>query len=132
VSVKKAAKKGTDKQCRNSAKRARGRPFEKGHPHAWKPGESGNPAGRPKSMTFSEACRKLLAEIEDEKEQKTVAEKLAEAAIGFAKLGSHQHLKEINDRVEGKAKQTVEIVGTPKERLAAALGLPPEAIPDAE
>lgn len=77
----------------------------------WKPGQSGNPAGRPKSLTFSEACRKLLAEIEDETTQETVADALARVAIREARAGSAQHLKEINDRVEGKVTQPIDLGG---------------------
>lgn len=103
--------------------RANLRPFE--------PGQSGNPAGRPKTITFSEACRKLLAEIEDEVTQETTAETLARAAIREAKGGSAPHLKEINDRVEGKARQPIDLtVKQPREVLAALLGIDPEELPE--
>lgn len=120
-----------DKQRKNSGGRGERGRFTKGNTHAFKPGESGNPAGRPKSVTFSEACRKLLAEIEDEATQETVAVALARAAIREAKAGSAQHLKEINDRVEGKARQPIDLtIEKPREALAALLGLSPEELPE--
>ena len=71
--------KGADKQRGSSA---RGKPFEPGNPHAWKPGESGNPAGRPKSITLSEALRRELAKEAPAEEGKpatgeTYAERIA-------------------------------------------------------
>ena len=129
--AKKGQARGADKQRENSAKKPSGRPFAPGNKHAWKPGQSGNPAGRPKSITFSEACRKLLAEIEDKEGQLTVAEELARAAILAAKSGSAQHLKEINDRVEGKSRQPIDLaLENPREILAAIIGVKPEELPE--
>lgn len=105
----------TDKQRKNRDTRASkatgGRARSLANLKPFEPGKSGNPAGRPKSITFSEACRKALAEIEDEATQETVAEALAKAAIREAKAGSAQHLKEINDRVEGKVTQPIDVGG---------------------
>jgi hypothetical protein len=125
----------TDKQRINSEspgpKTKRGKARALANLKPFEPGQSGNPAGRPKSITFSEACRKLLAEIEDEATQETVAEALAKAAIREAKAGSAQHLKEINDRVEGKARQPIDLtVEKPREALAAMLGVSPDELPE--
>src|SRR5688572_1222656 len=43
-------------------KKARGKPFAKGNEFAFKPGQSGNPAGRPKVRTLSDTYRTCLAE----------------------------------------------------------------------
>jgi hypothetical protein len=51
----------TEKQGENTGRDGRGR-FTKDTPTAFKPGQSGNPAGRPKSITLSEAIRLQLAQ----------------------------------------------------------------------
>ena len=37
-------------------------PFKKGHQYRWKPGQSGNPKGRPKEKTMDEHMRAVLGE----------------------------------------------------------------------
>ena len=71
---------GVDKQRqRNPNGRGSGRRLEKGNVYAWKPGQSGNAAGRPKCITLSEAYRKALAQIDESDPQKrTFAEVIAE------------------------------------------------------
>jgi len=94
-------------QSGNNGRDSQGR-FTKGHPHRFQPGQSGNPKGRPKSITLSEAYRRELARIDPNDPQgRTHAEVLAEQMIAKAKTGDVQALKEIADRVEGKARQTV-------------------------
>jgi hypothetical protein len=133
MATRKASKKAAKKV---PVKEGKSRDYEVGYkkppPHTrFKPGESGNPAGRPKSITFSEAMRTLLAEIADPAEQKTQAEELAQVALAFAIQGSHQHLKEINDRVEGKARQPIDLkVESPREALAKMLGISPDDLPE--
>ncbi len=88
----------------------------------WKPGQSGNPAGRPKSLTLSEAYRRELAKIDDTDPQKrTPAEVLAETMIKRAKTGDVPALKEIADRVEGKAKQTITLSTDRREQMERAI-----------
>ncbi len=54
----------------------------------WKPGQSGNPKGRPKCLTLSEAYRRELAKIDESDPQKrTFAEVLAAQTIIKAKTG---------------------------------------------
>jgi len=56
---------GVDKQRqRNPKRKGPGLRFEKGNVYAWKPGQSGNSAGRPKCITLSEAYRRALAQID--------------------------------------------------------------------
>lgn len=104
------------------------------------PGASGNPGGRPKTRLMAELFRAGLAKpVPGDKEGRTYGEMLVHAAIREAAKGSIDHLKEINDRSDGKATQRTELTGkdggpvdiaslTPEQRdaqlmeLAAELG----------
>lgn len=87
--------KGTVKQLKNSRRKA--------PPKAWKPGQSGNPAGRPKHKTLMETIREKLAadgaspSLED----------IAHTYIAAMAQGSFQHLKEYIDREQGKVPDRV-------------------------
>jgi ribosomal protein L17 len=88
----------------------------------WKPGQSGNPAGRPKSLTLSEAYRRELAKVDPHDALKrTFAEVLAEQMIVKASKGDVAALKEIADRVEGKAKQTITLTTDRREQVERAI-----------
>jgi uncharacterized protein DUF5681 len=75
----------------------------------WKPGQSGNPKGRPRSAKFSEAMRELLKEVGDDGQ--TGAEKLAAVAMKKALSGSPRHLELAMAYVEGRPKQGIELSG---------------------
>jgi len=79
--------------------------FQKGNTlgkdHRFKPGQSGNPGGRPKDF-LSAAYRTLL---EDEE----IAKAIAKAIVKKAMRGSVAHAAELADRTEGKPRQSVEI-----------------------
>ena len=65
----------------------------------FKPGQSGNPKGRPKSALYSDALRSKLSEVDETDEhQRTYAEILAEQAIIKAKSGDIQALNHVADR----------------------------------
>ena len=88
----------------------------------FKPGQSGNPKGRPKSITLSEAYRKMLAQVDEADAQKrTRAEILAEEMYVKAKSGDVSALREIADRVEGKPRQTVTLSFDQREKLEQAI-----------
>lgn len=71
-----------------------GRPFQ--------PGQSGNPAGRPKSKPFADALRAALKDVGDDAEAlKTVAN----ALVVKARTGDVAAIKEIADRLDGKVPQ---------------------------
>jgi hypothetical protein len=111
----------TDKQDKNRDRNPAARPSP---PVAtqWKPGQSGNPAGRPKSLTLSEAYRRELAKVDPHDALKrTFAEVLAEKMIKRAKTGDVPALKEIADRVEGKAKQTITLTTDRREQINQAI-----------
>jgi hypothetical protein len=86
----------------NSGKR-RGRAEELA-PFRWKPGQSGNPGGRPKSKPITD---KLLEVLEDPKQ----LEALVRVWLKNAQKGSVTHLREILDRVEGRVALPVDVSG---------------------
>lgn len=103
--------------------RGKGKPFAKANPHAFKPGASGNPQGRPKRTRLSEALIAKLAEASVSEE--TVAERVAQALIDAALQGNVQAIREIGDRCEGRPKQMIEVDATLRDwrALAQANGL---------
>jgi len=88
-------------------KRPRGRPFAPGNslslPYRFKPGQSGNPGGRPKSKEINESSRKFLAsDIGKSPRVQTNAE-LIVAKIGHrAKKGDLGAAQFLADRAEGR------------------------------
>lgn len=74
----------------------------------WKPGESGNPAGRPKGKSITDELRKL---VEDGKNGHDVAKALAEVATKYAAKGDFRFWNAIVDRLEGPVKQRHEHTG---------------------
>jgi Family of unknown function (DUF5681) len=82
---------------------------EDGKAHRWKKGQSGNPSGRPKSKTLSDAYRNKLEEpVPNDPEGRTWAELIAEAQVRDAVRGNVQAAREIADRTEGRARQAIE------------------------
>jgi hypothetical protein len=89
-------------------RRPRGKPFPKGHSfglaHRFKPGESGNPHGRPKSAEISKALRtKLAAEISLPRIGRTYAEQLVDKWVALGLKGNAAAIAAIADRAEGRA-----------------------------
>jgi hypothetical protein len=62
----------------------------------FRPGQSGNPGGRPKGKTMLTRIREILTDEPDE------AEAIARAFIECCKRGSWAHIKELIDREAGK------------------------------
>jgi hypothetical protein len=82
---------------------------EDGKSHRWKKGQSGNPSGRPKSKTLSDAFKNKLEElVPDDLEGRTWAELIAVALVRDAVRGNVQAAREIADRTEGRARQAIE------------------------
>jgi hypothetical protein len=75
----------------------------------WKPGQSGNPGGRPKGESLVAMIRRRLAE---DHHGKTLGEIVVEALIKGAIQGKPQHLKELLDRVEGKVTEKLDLSGS--------------------
>ncbi len=74
----------------------------------FKPGETGNPAGRPKRTKLTEALTAKMAEIAPGAVEETVAERIAQALIDEALKGNVQAIREIGDRTEGKPRQALD------------------------
>lgn len=97
-------------------------------PYHFKPGQSGNPAGRPKGRSL---LSRILEVINDDKEG-------AEVALAFIeqlKRGSFPHHKEIIERQEGKVPEKVELQadvnGRGEIEIMAGAGVVNEIMADA-
>lgn len=76
----------------------------------FKPGQSGNPGGRPKTRVMSEMLCSIGNEVEP-KSGKTFFQLAAEELVRSAYNGDVGAFKEIADRVEGRTTQSVELHG---------------------
>lgn len=87
----------------------------------FKPGQSGNPSGRPKTKPLTDAYKKVLAKlVPGDKEGRTYADLIAEQTVKQAIKGNIRAAQEVTDRCEGKAMQGIELTGrdgTPVEYL---------------
>jgi hypothetical protein len=91
--------------------------FAKGNSLGFQPGRSGNPKGRPKSITLSEAYRKQLAQpVPGNEDGLTYADVIASVVCEAAAKGDVQAARELADRTEGKARQTIDHGLTPETR----------------
>jgi hypothetical protein len=68
----------------------------------WKTGQSGNPTGRPVNKPFLDALNRAIAQ-DDAKKLRAVAEKLLEKAAD----GQRWAIRELADRLDGKAHQSI-------------------------
>ena len=90
--------------------------------YRFKPGESGNPNGRPKGSRNITTNLKELLEIEIETEDPLSEEKtsMPVAALLNARLvrsaldGSEKAIREIYDRIEGRPKQKLDVTADAK------------------
>jgi hypothetical protein len=77
--------------------------------HRWKPGQSGNPGGRPKGQSITASLRALL---EKEHNGKRIVELLAERIMKEALAGKFLFAKEVIDRADGRVSDKVEVENT--------------------
>mgnify|MGYP001548391021 CR=1 FL=1 len=68
----------------------------------WKPGQSGNPSGRPKKKPLTEALQRVLAKLSDDERDVLCQELITKVATGDVAA-----FKEVADRVEGKVPQGI-------------------------
>lgn len=79
-----------------------------GTPASFKPGQSGNPKGRPKAdWTWSGLLRDLADELHEETGQ-TKKQIIAKALFKEAHKGNIIAIKEFGDRIDGKAPQFID------------------------
>ncbi len=108
----KEVKMERDMQGRNSDKVGRGHPPKDTR---WKPGQSGNPKGRPKGIKYmSELLREQLDQVPDtidgKPNTKTWRDLICESILRAAVKGNQPAItKELLDRIEGKVKDTHQI-----------------------
>ena len=76
-------------------------------PYLFKPGQSGNPGGRPKRKPLTEELEKILQSTGRDPQQRTYARRLVESAVKRAIKKSDFALKEVWERTEGKVPQAV-------------------------
>jgi hypothetical protein len=72
----------------------------------WKPGQSGNPSGRPKKLPITDVLRQELEELGEDGVANDVA--IARKLIELARQGDLAAIREVTDRTEGKARQRIE------------------------
>ena len=76
----------------------------------WQKGQSGNPNGRPRGVTLSEAYRRMLMTVDPkDPEGRTYGELIALGQARAAIKGSTPAAAEIANRTEGKAPQAIEL-----------------------
>jgi hypothetical protein len=99
-----------ENKAENSEKRRGGNP-ENLRPYRFKPGQSGNPGGRPRNP-ISDAARRLASRrFEDDKERRSWAEMMVLAVAKQAAKGNVQAFAVLADRIEGKVVSKMELGG---------------------
>lgn len=92
-------------------------------PYSFKPGQSGNPKGRPKgSVSVTKFMKELLdtkisipkTQFTSEGERIPASKALAIRIVTGAIKGDNSKIRELLDRVEGKTKDVLEIENTEK------------------
>jgi hypothetical protein len=94
--------------------------------HRWAKGTSGNPGGRKKGESLTAMLRRVL---EQEHNGRPIGEILVERLVKEALTGKLPHLKEVFDRIEGRAKERHEVTGMDGQQLIIEI-VPAEAPPN--
>lgn len=77
----------------------------------WKPGQSGNPAGRPKKINTIPDILRAIGERDGKKAGVTKLDEVMEQVYKFALDGRPWAVEFIANRTEGKVTETHEIIG---------------------
>jgi hypothetical protein len=98
----------------NGNKAGKGKCVPNSHVARWRPGQSGNPSGRPRRAAFSEACRDVLAApVTGDRDGRTYAQAIAWKLAEMARAGDVRAAVELADRAEGRVRQAVEMENAP-------------------
>jgi hypothetical protein len=92
--------------------------------NAWKKGQSGNPAGRPKNVLSVTAAMKKFLEsgtVGKDKNKRRAIDALVKALVIQACRGNGKIAKEIWDRIDGKLADEVNVSGSMADIVASAL-----------
>lgn len=98
--------------------------------HRWKPGESGNPKGRPKKGARFASALELELEAAHASGA-TLLSLVAKVLVAAALKGDIGAIREIADRLDGKARQSLEVTAVreiPPELLRAEAELTVEEL----
>jgi len=79
--------------------------------HAFQPGFSGNPNGRPKEIMGNAYRRALLRKIPNDAEGRIFADAIAQKMINLGLKGDVKAIAEVTDRIDGKPQQAVTLGG---------------------
>ena len=88
----------------------------KGHPppeHQFPPGQSGNPAGRPRSRPIASAIKELL-----DKDDAQAIKALAAVCVQRALKGDFRFAKELLERVDGKVLEELALTQKAEDPLS--------------
>jgi len=93
-------------------------------PWLWKPGQSGNPAGRPKgaknfTTLFEKAVKEVAKKLELGEDPDAVEIQIIQRGIKEALAGKYQFYKDIFDRIYGQPKQPIDVDFKPTPLLDA-------------
>jgi hypothetical protein len=81
-----------------------------GEKHRFKPGQSGNPGGRPKTGALTRAFRAVLEQpVPGDRQKRTYAQAIAERLVDLAMRGHLQAVRELGDRAEGRTVSSVQL-----------------------
>jgi hypothetical protein len=81
-----------------------------GEAHRFKPGQSGNPGGRPKIGALTRAFRALLEQpVPGDRQGRTHAQAIAERTVGLAMRGHLGAVREVGDRAEGRSVPCIQL-----------------------
>ena len=74
----------------------------------WKPGQTGNPGGRPAGyLPFAPMLRRAL--LKADRRNRTQMEKIAEKVVAMAAQGDMDAVRWLADRVDGKVAQSISV-----------------------
>lgn len=82
----------------------------------WEPGQSGNPNGNRKGQLFAQTLHRAIVQ-DDGKRVRAAIEKL----LDLAEAGEPWAIKELADRLDGKASQAVDVGSDPERPVIQKL-----------